>query len=59
MVLRFAIQDTGIMCGYTSASLTGQTFQGLSIIGSSPILSGAGAEPQEIPARKVMSNKKQ
>src|SRR5262249_40574485 len=37
MVLRFAIQDTGIMCGDTSASLTGQTSQGLSIIGSSPI----------------------
>jgi hypothetical protein len=37
MVLRFAIQDTGIMCGDTSASLTGQTFQGPSIIGSSPI----------------------
>jgi hypothetical protein len=37
MILGFAIQDTGIMCGDTSASLTGQTSQGLSIIGSSPI----------------------
>jgi hypothetical protein len=37
IVLRFAIQDTGIMCGDNSASLTGQTSQGLSIIGSSPI----------------------
>jgi hypothetical protein len=37
MVLRFAIQDTGITCGDASASLTGQTSQGLSIIGSSPI----------------------
>jgi hypothetical protein len=37
MVLRFAIPETGITCGDTSASLTGQTAQGLSIIGSSPI----------------------
>ena len=37
MVLRFAIQDTGIQCGDTSASLTGQTSQGLSIMGSSPL----------------------
>jgi hypothetical protein len=37
MILRFAIQDTGIVCGDTSISLTGQTSQGLSIIGSSPI----------------------
>jgi hypothetical protein len=37
MVLRFQIQDTGIKCGDTSASLTGQVSQGLPIIGSSPI----------------------
>ncbi len=37
MVLTFEIQDTGIRCGDTSASLTGKTSQGLSIIGSSPI----------------------
>jgi hypothetical protein len=37
MVLRFAIQDTGITCVETSAVLTAQTSNGLSIIGSSPI----------------------
>ena len=37
MVLRFQIPDTGIKCGDTSASLTGQISNGLSIIGSSPI----------------------
>jgi hypothetical protein len=37
MVLQFAIQNTGIACGDTSATLTGQTSQGLSITGSSPI----------------------
>ena len=37
MALRFAIQDMGIGCGATSAALTGQTSEGLSIIGSSPI----------------------
>ena|GEM_PF-1950084 len=37
MVLGFAIPETGITCGDTSASLTGVTSQGLSIIGSSPI----------------------
>jgi hypothetical protein len=37
MVLRFAIPDTGIVCGSTFASLTGQTSQGLSIMGASPI----------------------
>jgi hypothetical protein len=37
LVLRFQIQDTGIRCGDTSAHLTAQTSQGLSIIGSSPI----------------------
>jgi hypothetical protein len=37
MVLRFQIPGTGIMCGDNFASLTGQTSQGLAIIGSSPI----------------------
>jgi Subtilase family len=37
MVLRFEIQDTGIKCGDTSASLTGQTFSGLSFSGSDSI----------------------
>ena len=37
MVLRFQIQDIGIKCGDTSASLTGQTSNGVSFIGSSPI----------------------
>ena len=37
MVVRFQIQDTGIKCGDTSAILTGQIFNGPSIIGSSPI----------------------
>jgi hypothetical protein len=37
MVLTFEIQSTGIRCGDTSASLTGQTSSGVSFIGSSPI----------------------
>jgi hypothetical protein len=37
MVVRSQIQDTGIKCGDTSASLTGQTSKGVSFIGSSPI----------------------
>ena len=37
MVVRFEIQDTGIKCGDTSATLTGQISGGLPIIGSSPI----------------------
>ena len=37
MVVRFAIQDTGIKCGNTSATLTGQISSGPSIIGSSSI----------------------
>ena len=37
MVLRFQISDSGITCGDTSAVLTAQTFNGLSITGSSPI----------------------
>jgi len=37
MVLRFEIQDTGIKCGDTSASLTGQTSSGLSFRGSDSI----------------------
>jgi hypothetical protein len=37
MIVRFEIQDTGIKCGNTSATLTGQIPGGASIIGSSPI----------------------
>ena len=37
MVLRFEIQDTGIKCGDTSASLTGQTSSGFSFRGSDSI----------------------
>jgi probable HAF family extracellular repeat protein len=37
LVLRFEIQDTEIECGDTSATLTGQTSNGESIFGSSPI----------------------
>ncbi len=37
MVLRFQISDSGITCGDTSAVLTAQTSNGLSITGSSPI----------------------
>ena len=37
LVLRFEIQDTGIRCGDTSASLTGQTSSGLSFSGSDSI----------------------
>ncbi len=37
LVLRFEIRDTEIECGDTSATLTGQTFDGIPIIGSSPI----------------------
>ena len=37
LVVRFEIQETGIKCGDNFAILTGQTFKGVSIIGSSPI----------------------
>ncbi len=37
MVLHFETQDTGIQCGDTSATLTGQTFDGQMIEGSDPI----------------------
>jgi len=37
MILRFEIVDTGIQCGDTSATLTGQISNGQSIIGSSPL----------------------
>jgi hypothetical protein len=37
VILRFQIPDTGIKCGDTAATLTGQTFSGISFIGSSPI----------------------
>jgi hypothetical protein len=37
LVVRFHVQDLGIQCGDSSATLSGQTFTGLAIIGSSPI----------------------
>jgi hypothetical protein len=37
MILRFEIQDTGIQCGHTSASLSGLTSSGLLFTGSSSI----------------------
>ena len=37
MVLHFRTQETGIQCGDTSASLTGQTFDGTPIEGSDAI----------------------
>jgi hypothetical protein len=37
MILFFNIQDTGIACGDTSASLTGKTFGGQMIKGSDSI----------------------
>src|SRR5437867_4787891 len=37
MILHFKTQDTGIVCGDTSASLTGETFGGQAIEGSDSI----------------------
>lgn len=37
LILHFNTQDTGIMCGDTSASLTGETFDGQAIEGSDSI----------------------
>ena len=37
MILHFNTQDTGIQCGDTSASLTGETFSGQAIEGSDSI----------------------
>jgi hypothetical protein len=37
MILRFEIRDTGIRCGDSSASVTGQTSSGLSFTGSNPV----------------------
>jgi N-acetylneuraminic acid mutarotase len=37
MILHFKTQDTGIVCGDTSASLTGETFDGQAIEGSDSI----------------------
>ncbi len=38
LILHFRTQDTGIQCGNTSASLTGQTFSGQAIQGSDSIV---------------------
>jgi hypothetical protein len=37
MILQFSVQDTGIQCGMTSASLTGKTVSGQPIKGSDSI----------------------
>jgi hypothetical protein len=37
MILHFKTQDTSIVCGDTSASLTGETFGGQAIEGSDSI----------------------
>jgi len=37
MILHFTTQDTGIQCGDTSASLTGETFSGQAIEGADSI----------------------
>jgi hypothetical protein len=38
MILHFNIQDTGIQCGDTSATLTGATFDGQAIKGTDSIM---------------------
>jgi hypothetical protein len=38
MILHFKTQDTGIQCGKTFASLTGQTFDGRVVEGSDSIV---------------------
>ena len=38
MILHFKTQDTGIQCGKTFASLTGQTFNGRAVEGSDSIV---------------------
>ena len=37
LILQFNTQNTGIVCGETSASLTGETFSGQAIEGSDSI----------------------
>jgi hypothetical protein len=41
LILRFQIQDMGIKCGDTTASLTGQIANGLPIVGTSGIVTPA------------------
>jgi hypothetical protein len=47
LVARFRIQELGIQCGDTSATLTGQTSSGFAIVGSSPIRTTGCKEPKE------------
>jgi hypothetical protein len=47
LVVRFQIQESGIQCGDTSATLIGQTSSGLAIVGSSPIRTTGCKEPKE------------
>jgi hypothetical protein len=46
-ILRFEIQDTGIECGDTSGTLTGETVSGTSIIGSGPIKTTQCKKPKK------------
>jgi hypothetical protein len=47
LIVRFQIQDLGIQCGDTSATLSAQTSSGLAIVGSSPIRTTGCKEPKE------------
>jgi hypothetical protein len=47
LVLRFQIQDLGIQCSDTSATLSAETSSGLAIVGSSPIKTTGCKEPKE------------
>jgi hypothetical protein len=47
LLVRFQIQELGIQCGDTSATLSGQTSNGLAIVGSSPIRTTGCKERKE------------
>jgi hypothetical protein len=49
LVLHFNTQDTGIQCGHTSASLTGETIDGDAIQGSDAIITVGGASGLQCP----------
>jgi hypothetical protein len=53
LVARFQIQDLGIQCGDTSATLSGLTSSGLAIVGSSPIRTTGCKEPKDNVAARV------
>ena len=48
LVLHFNIQDTGIQCGDTEASLTGETFSGDAIEGTDTVKTAGCEEPARI-----------